>query len=161
MIAIALETVWWWSLMFGVWVLTLSGSTLAEIFCAVPSAFLAAIAAVTTRRTLGGRWLPNPTWVRWLPVLAVSVVLDTARVLALAIRQLRSREAPGGFDVVQLHTQSTWPGLVEADAHRAYAALAITSTPGSIVYHSEPDSHRLCLHTLVSGLPDLRQEVSS
>ena len=161
MIATALETLWWWSLMFGVWVLTLSGTTLAEISCAVPSAFLAAVGAVTTRHTLGGRWLPNPAWVRWLPVLAASVVLDTVRVLALAIRQPRSREAPSTFDVVQLHTRSNWPRLVEADKHRAYAALTVTSTPGSIAYHSEPDSHRLFLHTLVSGPPDLRQEVSS
>lgn len=161
MIAIALETVWWWSLMFGVWVLTLSGTTWGEIACALPSAFLAAVAAVTTRRALGGRWLPDPAWVRWLPVLAVSVVLDTVRVLALAIRQLRSRDAPGAFGVVQLHAKVTWPRLVEADTHRAYATLTITSTPGSIVYHSEPDLHRLWLHTLVSGPPDLRQEVTS
>jgi multisubunit Na+/H+ antiporter MnhE subunit len=156
MIAVAFETVFWWALMVGVWQLTLSGTTPAEIYCEVATAFLSAVAAVVARHALGGRWLPKPTWVGWLPVLALSVIADSARVLALAVRHVGDREAPGHFDVVQLR----WPDLVEADTHRAYATLTVTSTPGSLVYHDEPESHRLCLHALVSGPPDLRQVVA-
>jgi hypothetical protein len=156
MIAIAFETVFWWALMVGVWELTLSGTTLPEIYCEVAAAFLAAVAAVATRRALGGRWLPKPSWARWLPVLAASVVADTTRVLTLAVQQLRSRQVPSRFDVVQLQ----WPRAVEPETHRAYATLTLTGTPGSLVYHDEPDSHRLCLHTLVSGPPDLRRMVA-
>ena len=162
MIAVALETVWWWSLMVGIWELTLSGTTLAEIYCELTAAFLAAVAAVITRRTLGGRWLPNPSWLRWLPVLAVSVVADTARVLILAARHVRDREPTGSFDIIQLRwPEMSWPALAEADTHRAYATLTLTSTPGSLVYQAEPESHRLCMHALVSGPPDLQRVVRS
>jgi multisubunit Na+/H+ antiporter MnhE subunit len=148
--------------MIGVWQLTLSGTTLPEIACETAAGLLAAIAAVVARRSLGGRWLPNPLWLRWLPVIAVLIFADTARVLAFAARHAGEERADGDLEPVQLAwpwtTKSDW--RVSAEAHRAFAGLAITCTPGSIMYDDEPDSHRLCVHSLVGGPPNLKETVA-
>jgi hypothetical protein len=156
---IALEVVFWWALMIGVWELTLAGTTLAEICCEVAAGFLSALAAVAGRRMVGGRWLPHPAWLRWLPVIAASAVVDTARVFGVLLRHARRRDAAGEFTVIQLLRRK----LADdggGDNHRAYATLAVTCTPGSIVYDADADSHRLFAHSLVDGPPDLEGTVA-
>jgi len=156
---IALELVFWWALMIGVWELTLSGTTLPEICCEIAAALLSAIIAIIGRRIVGGRWLPHPAWLRWLPFIAASAVVDTVLVFWFLLRHGRRRHATGSFTAVQLLRLK----LVDdgtGDNHRAYATLAITCTPGSVVYDADVDSHRLYAHTLVEGPPDLTGAVA-
>lgn len=156
---IGIEIVFWWALMVGVWELTLAGTTLAEICCAVGAGLLSALAAVAGRHTVGGRWLPHPTWLRWLPVIAASAVVDTALVFRVLLRHVRQRDAAGDFIVVQLLRRKLADDG-SGDNHRAYATLALTCTPGSIVYDADAESHRLSAHSLVDGPPDLEGTVA-
>jgi len=153
---LGLEVIFWWALMVGVWELTLSGTTLPEIYCEVAAALLSAVGAVAVRRTVRGRWAPKPTWLRWLPFVALSVLVDTTRVLRFALTHGLRRDASGRLAAVQLLKSDD----ETADSHRAYAALAISCTPGSVVYDGDPDSHRLFTHTLVDGPPDLEDVVA-
>ncbi|MGH8888815.1 MAG: hypothetical protein ACRDV3_03530 [Acidothermaceae bacterium] len=153
---IGLEIVFWWALMVGVWELTLAGTTLPEICCEVAAALLSALAAVAARRMTGGHWLPSPKWLRWLPYIAASVVVDTTLALRFAVTHGRHRDAGGRLTAVQLLRSDDG----DDETHRAYSTLAISCTPGSVVYDADAGSHRLFAHALVDGPPDLEGAVA-
>jgi multisubunit Na+/H+ antiporter MnhE subunit len=146
-----LEIALWWALMVGVWELTLAGTTLPDISAAIGAGLLSGIGAYVARRLIGGSWAPDPRWLRWLPVIAVNAVADTVRAFALAARHVVRRDVDATFGEVPLRRRSEW----EADIHRGLATLAITSTPGSVIYDEDVDGSRLFKHELVSGPPDL------
>jgi multisubunit Na+/H+ antiporter MnhE subunit len=150
------ELALWWALMVGVWDLTLSGTTLPDILAAVAAGLLSAAAAVASRRLIGGRWTPPPAWARWLPVIAVKAVTDTARAFSLASRHLVRRDVDTSCGEVALRRGPER----EVAIHEALASLAITSTPGSVVYDQDSDGNRLFKHELVSGPPDLERVVA-
>ena len=153
--AAVVEIALWWALMVGVWDLTLAGTTLPDIVAAIGAGFVSAIGAHAARRLVGGRWAPRPRWLRWLPVIAVSAIADVVRAFELAARHVVRRDVDAAFGEVSLRPQADR----DADIHRALATLAITSTPGSVIYDADPDGHRLFKHELVSGPPDLEGTV--
>jgi multisubunit Na+/H+ antiporter MnhE subunit len=146
-----LEIALWWALMVGVWELTLAGTTLPDISAAIGAGLLSGTGAYVARRLIGGSWAPDPRWLRWLPVIAVNAVADTVRAFALAARHVVRRDVGATFGEVPLRRRSER----EADIHRGLATLAITSTPGSVIYDEDVDGSRLFKHELVSGPPDL------
>jgi multisubunit Na+/H+ antiporter MnhE subunit len=146
-----LEIALWWALMVGVWELTLAGTTLPDISAAIGAGLLSGIGAYVARRLIGGSWAPDPRWLRWLPVIAVNAVADTVRAFALAARHVVRRDVGATFGEVPLRRRSER----EADIHRGLATLAITSTPGSVIYDEDVGGSRLFKHELVSGPPDL------
>ena len=77
-------------------------------------------------------------------------------MLLLAVRHVGRRDVEGQLGVVQLKFSTP----ADADIHRALATFAVTSTPGSVIYDAEPESHRLLKHTLVTGPPDLEGTVA-
>ena len=149
------ELALWWALMVGVWELTLSGTTLPDIVAAVAAGLVSAAGAVAARRLVGGRWTPRLAWVRWLPAIGVSAVTDTARAFALAGRHLVRRDVDTSSGEVPLRRGPER----EVAIHEALASLAITSTPGSVVYDQDSAGNRLFMHELVSGPPDLERVV--
>jgi multisubunit Na+/H+ antiporter MnhE subunit len=148
---VVLEIALWWALMVGVWDLTLAGTTLPDLLAAVGAGFVSAVGAYVARRLIGGNWAPNARWMAWLPVIAVNAVFDTARAFALAARHVVRRDVDANFGQVPLRRRSAR----DADIHRGLAALAITSTPGSVIYDEDVEGSRLFKHELVSGTPDL------
>jgi multisubunit Na+/H+ antiporter MnhE subunit len=152
---VVLELALWWALMVGVWDLTLSGTTLPDICAAIGAGFDSAVGARVARRSTGGRWAPRLRWLRWLPVVVANAVADAVRVFALAARHVVRRDVGAEFGEVPLRRQ---PDRA-ADLHRALATLAITSTPGSVIYDEDVQGNRLLKHQLVSGPPDLEGTV--
>lgn len=150
-LALWLELALWWALMVGVWELTLSGTTLPDILAAVAAGFVAAIGAVAARRLIGGWWRPRARWTLWLPVIVLKAVTDTVRAFALAARHLVRRDVDTTCGEVPLRRGPER----EVAIHEALASLAITSTPGSVVYDADSDGNRLFRHELVNGSPDL------
>jgi multisubunit Na+/H+ antiporter MnhE subunit len=148
---VVLEMALWWALMVGVWDLTLAGTTLPDILAAVGAGFVSAVGAYVARRLIGGAWTPNARWLLWLPVIAVNAVADTVRAFALAARHVVRRDVDANFGQVPLRRRAAR----DADIHRGLAALAITSTPGSVIYDEDVEGSRLFKHELVSGPPDL------
>ncbi len=150
-----LELALWWALMVGVWDLTLSGTTLPDILAAVAAGFFSAVGAVATRRLIGGHWRPRPGWAVWLPVIVAKAVMDAVRAFALAARHVVHRDVDTSCGEVALRRGAD----EDVAIHFALASLAITSTPGSVVYDADPDGNRLFKHELVTGPPDLESVV--
>jgi multisubunit Na+/H+ antiporter MnhE subunit len=148
---VVLEIAAWWALMVGVWDLTLAGTTLPDILAAIGAGFVSAVGAHVARRLIGGNWAPSPRWLLWLPVIVVNAVADTARAFTLAARHVVRRDVDATFGDVPLRRRSDR----DADIHRGLATLAITSTPGSVIYDEDIEGSRLFKHELVSGPPDL------
>lgn len=146
-----LELALWWALMVGVWDLTLSAATLPDLLAAVAAGFCSAVAAVAARRLFGAWWRPRLSWISWLTVIATKAVTDTARAFALAGRHLVHRDVDATRGEVPLCRGRERDVAV----HEALAGLAISSTPGSVVYDADSDGNRLFKHELVSGPPDL------
>jgi multisubunit Na+/H+ antiporter MnhE subunit len=150
-----LEIALWWALMVGVWDLTLAGTTLPDLLAAIVAGLISAMGARATRRLIGGNWAPRPRWLVWLPVIAVNAVADTGRAFALAARHVVRRDVDASFGEVPLRRRSAR----DTDIHRGLAALAITSTPGAVIYDEDAEGRRLFKHELVSGPPDLEAVV--
>ncbi len=158
MTAVAAEMLAWSVLMVGLWVVTLSAATVPEIVAAAVAGVASALGAVAARLALGGRWRVNARWSCWLVVWCGSIAADTVAVFALAARHLRDRDVAG--DVTEVVLKRTPGDRPDEDMHRALAALVLSSTPGSVVYDSDPRGHRLGVHTIVDTPPDLEAAVS-
>lgn len=158
MTAVAVEMLAWSVLMVGLWVVTLSAATVPEIVAAAVAGVASALGAIAARLALGGHWRVEARWSRWLVAWCGSIAADTVAVFALVARHLRDRDVVGDFAEVALKRTPGDPA--SEDMHRALAALVLSSTPGSVVYNSDPRGHRLFVHTIVDTPPDLEAAVS-
>lgn len=151
------EVLWWWGVSFGIWLLTLSSISAAEILVALSCGLVCGIAARAARIAVGGKWKPHPVWLWWLGPLAVAVVADTARVFVAAVRLWGKADPPVRPHEVQLPTG----GSEDVSAAReALATLAVSAPPGTFVIDTDPDAHRLVVHTLVEGGPSVEEAVA-
>jgi multisubunit Na+/H+ antiporter MnhE subunit len=155
-IGAVVEVAVWWALCVGVWDVTLSGTTGQELVVATAAGLPCAVAAAVARRVVRGAWRVDPRWVRWLPTLAISIVADAWRLLAAAVVHAPSRRMPGHFLDVPLHE----PRAGNRAGHLALATLVVSSTPGTFVVDTDPAGHRLTLHSVTSGRPDLAGTVT-
>lgn len=146
------EVVAWWAATLGVWLLTLSSVTAADLEVAIPCAFACGGAAVVVRRTLGGEWSRPVGTGAWLLRLLPAIASDTALVLALPWRR-GSAERVG-----ELKRIPVAPGATSrARTTRAVASLLLSATPGSFVVHTDDDTGELLVHSLVGGPVDLAE----
>jgi hypothetical protein len=155
-VVVVAEVVAWWAMLVDVWVLTLSGTTVADVVAAAGAALVAAVAGVAARRVVGGVWLPRARWLGWLPVVATGVVTDTTRLLAFAMRNVRNRNVEGAWSCVPV----ACPPGVGVDPHVAFAALAITTTPRSFVCDLDDEPHHLIEHSIAGGRPRVEAVVA-
>jgi multisubunit Na+/H+ antiporter MnhE subunit len=112
--------------------------------------------ATMARRAIAGSWRPDPRWVRWVPELLAAIAADSLRVFGVAIRGARTRHVPGRLFRVPLPD----PGAARRPAHQALATLTVSATPGSFVVDAEPQAHRLTVHGVTRGRPDLTETVA-
>lgn len=153
--ALLAEVACWSALGYVVWLLTLSQVTISEAVTAAGCAPAVAVAAVATRHVLGAKWRVHPAWVRWFGPACGAVLLETVRLWAAALRGDR-RALRGSFRETQL--PDTDPAPLAA-GRRALATLTLSATPGSCVIGSRDDRHRLRVHSVVPGPPDLSRVV--
>jgi hypothetical protein len=137
----------WWVLSVGLWLLTVAPVSLPEIPTAAVAALPCAALAVAARRAAGSTWRPRAEWLRWLPVLPVSVLADTARVLT-------GRREPGGVRRIGLSDE---PDAATGRTRRAVVTLLLSLTPGSYVQDAWDD--RVVLHTRGGGRPRMDEVV--
>jgi multisubunit Na+/H+ antiporter MnhE subunit len=158
-IGFGVEVLTWWSLLVGVWVLTLSSVATSEMLAATGSALPCAVAATAAREVTGGHWRPSPAWIRWFVRLPVAVVADTGRLLVAAARNVaagdRDRD-PGELRTIPI----AGGGPDDAYAARqALATFAVSFTPGTFVADVDPDHAVLLVHVLASGRPSMAEAV--
>lgn len=151
------EVVVWWGLLVGVWVLTLSSAPPMELYIAAASALPCAVMAPIARRAIETAWRPDPRWLRWLAVLPVSVVVDTAALFGRTLaRRLTGRPFEGELKPVPLRAHRD---PLRSGAHRALATVALSATPGSFVIDTRPEEDALLVHSVVDVPPSLDRVV--
>ena len=155
-----IEVLVWWCLLIGVWVLTLSSVSTSDMAAAAGSALLCAIAAVAGREAVGGHWRPSRDSLRWFLRLPAVVLVDTARILGVAARQLAAPpgEDPGELRRVDLTADASGP---QRAGRQATATLAVSLTPGTYVADVDEENSALVVHSLVSGPPSMETAVSA
>lgn len=146
----AAEAAGWWIVLWGVWTLTLSSVTFQESVIAAAATLPAAAAAVATRRVERVAWRPAWSWAKWAMVWPVAVVADTGRVLVAAVRR-----RPGEFTEIDLPDETGR----RRTARRAFAALTLSATPGTVVVDVPPEP-RFTVHVLTRGRPRLERWVT-
>jgi multisubunit Na+/H+ antiporter MnhE subunit len=156
---IAVEIVAWWALLVGVWVVTLSSVSAPELATAAGAGLICAVATAAARRIIAESWRPDWRWLRWLPAVLAAVVADTWRAFAVAARHLRARQVPGRFVHASLDEPRTGDPAARA-AHLAAATLAVSVTPGSFVLDTDRPGHRITVHAITEGRPELDRVVA-
>jgi hypothetical protein len=80
------ESLVWWALAVGPWVLTLSSVNSQDLIVAGVLAVPCAIAATAGRSVTSVRWRPRLAWLRWAMSLPLSIAADTVRAFAILPR---------------------------------------------------------------------------
>ncbi|WP_213453479.1 hypothetical protein [Rhizomonospora bruguierae] len=147
----AVELAAWWIGLTLVWTATLSGLDLLDLVTGAAGAGLCAAAAIAGRRAVAACWRPDPRWAAWLGRLAVSIPVDTARLLPLAPRRRDGH-------LVERRPAAEPPA--RAAARRAWGTPIICASPGTLVVDWPRDGGPVLLHTLGSGPPDASRAVT-
>jgi len=155
-----IEIAAWWVAGFLIWAGTLASVSAAELITGALAAAVCAVLARVARRAMGGQPGLSPAiwsrWARWAALVPVAATADLIRLVGWLVtghrepparRRLREIIVPAGTDS-------------EAVTWRQGAALAISSTPGSVVTGIDPDAGTLQLDQLVDGWPELDRRVS-
>src|SRR5690242_9380275 len=150
------EVLFWTVAGTGIWLLTLSSVTTAELVAAVATALPCAVLAVLARRALQRSWSAAPAWARWLVPLPAAVVADTVRVLGLAAGVLGGRRIPAG-ELRGVRLRPDGRGARWAARQAAVAGL-VSAAPGTVVLDVDP-SGAVLLHALGAGRPRLEEVV--
>jgi multisubunit Na+/H+ antiporter MnhE subunit len=142
------EPIAWWAVLFATYLAIISKISPTELVVGALTAAAGAAAAVVTRRTLSATdgpesYRPRREWVRWLRPLPLQIPRD-------AVRLLRPR---GDFAEMRL------PADDRAAALRGFAALAVSTSPGTYVTEVDPGRGVFVVHR-VGGLSAVEREVT-
>lgn len=143
----ALEAAVWWAASLGVWLLTLSSVSGAELAVAVPVSLACGLAAVPVRRTIEVRLRFSLRVVRWLPTYPLALLTDTVAMLVRPLQWLLGQRDEGRLVRIPV---SAGPAA-QAPLTRAVAATLMSSTPGSMVLDIDDDAGELVVHLMVDG----------
>lgn len=141
------ETLVWWAVCVGLWILTLSSVNIQDVVVAAVLAVPCAVAARAGRAVTSVRWRPRAEWWRWAASLPLLICADTVRAFAVFPRFVGKRAAAGEWQEVRLPADEPKERAV---ARRALAAVTLSASPGALVIDSPPDGP-LLVHTLPSG----------
>lgn len=148
-----LETLVWGTIAFGVWILTLTSFTGEDAVVAAGVATLCGALATAGRWAIGERWAIEPGFLRHLPRLPASVLVDTAEVLTTPLRRRKGSH----FSTVRL-ADARGPDR-HAAARRAHATMLISFSPGSYVCDIDRDNGDALIHHLGGPGPDLEENL--
>jgi hypothetical protein len=146
-----LEPGLWWLVLSGLWLLTATPLSIPEVVVAGVVAVPCALAARPARRATSRTWRLRGGWVRWLPAVAVAVLADTARVLAVPVHG-RDR---GALRRTRLPAE---PDETVAATRRAVVTILLSLSPGSYVVDwssAETGADVVVTHALTDGRPRL------
>lgn len=155
-----IEIAAWWVAGFLSWSATLSSASSAELATGAVAAAACAVLARTARRAMGGQpglsWRIVSRWWRWAILVPIAAAADLLRLVGWLATGCP--EPASGVRTVVLDV----PAGTEPDAitWRQGAALALSSTPGSVVTGIDPAEGSLVIDQLVSGRPRLDRRVA-
>ncbi|MCW2945749.1 MAG: hypothetical protein JWR24_2466 [Actinoallomurus sp.] len=143
------EVAVWWAVLFATYLAIISTISLTELVVGVSASAAGAATAVVVRRSLlaadnDERYRPRISWLRWLLLLPGQIVADSVRLL-------RPR---GEFAELRLADDE------RAAALRGFAALAVSTSPGTYAVDVDPDRDVLVVHRVTGRPSALEREVS-
>ena len=131
-----------WSLAaLGIWILTLSAVSGAELLVGTGCSVVVGVIAAAVQRAIGTSWDPRATSLRPFLAIPFAIASDAVQVLSLP---LRHRQTRGRFETVDIDAAGS---SARAATRRALATLATTVTPAAIVVDVD-DEGVLTLHSL-------------
>ncbi|WP_157034575.1 hypothetical protein [Actinocatenispora sera] len=147
----------WWVVLMACWLATLATLAPVELAVGAVGAVIATGTAVAAHRALRRRWSFDPRWLRWLALVPLAALTESALLLTLVRRERRER-GPG---LRRLEQPEIGSGA-RADGHRAVGGAVLSAAPGSYLVDWSGDAQRpVLLHTVVRGWPRLDEEVLS
>jgi multisubunit Na+/H+ antiporter MnhE subunit len=147
----------WWVVLLACWLATLASLAPVEWAVGAVGALIASGTAVAAHRSLRRRWSFELRWLRWLALVPLAALTESALLLTLVRRDRRER-SPG---LRRLDRPAIGSGA-HADGYRALGGAVLSAAPGSYVVDWSGDAERpVLLHTVVSGWPRLDEEVLS
>jgi multisubunit Na+/H+ antiporter MnhE subunit len=137
----------WLLALFGLWMLFVTTTSLAEVLLGLGSALLALIGVAVLRRRAGRKDGPSLAWLAHSFVLVPRLFSDTAMVFAVLARQLARRDpVVGGFRAVPYSSGQT--NAESATAADAFTLLANSLTPNTIALDIDPLEGVVLVHQL-------------
>jgi multisubunit Na+/H+ antiporter MnhE subunit len=134
----------WTGACLGIWLLTLSSVSPQEYGVGTACALLCGAVAAPLQRILAVSVRTSAGWLRAPLVLPFNVVMDAFSLLFSALRR------PSVEGVLREVDIGAAGGGAAATSRRAFATLLLTSTPGTVVVDSDPDTGRLTVHDMAS-----------
>jgi hypothetical protein len=135
------EVVLWWMFTDAIWLASVTTVTLSELAAATVCTLLCAVLASLARHANRGYWRFRFGWSAWLPMVARDVPVQAVQSWLYALIPRRRRAV---FTVASLPAEDERT----AAGRCATSTLSLATTPGTVVYDSDPRLGRLLLHRL-------------
>jgi len=142
----------WWASLFVGWLLLVDTFQWEELLVGVGAAAIAASVAVAVHRRGYIRFWPRAGWVRYVPYLAWTVVVDTGLLAVALWRRVLLRELVRGSTIRVPFYHGGDNG--RDGARRALVNFSVSLTPNTFVLDIDPEGDTLLVHQLVSRPPD-------
>ena len=142
MIRILSGVVLWSLAALGIWLLTLSALSWAELLVGTACSLVVGVIAVAAQRAVGTSWSTSATSLRPFLALPFAISSDAVQVLSLPLRRRRCHG--GKFETMDIDAAGS---SAQAATRRALATLGTTVTPASIVVDVDEEGV-MTLHSL-------------
>jgi hypothetical protein len=135
------EILLWWVFTDAVWLASVTTVTLSELAAATVCTLLCAVLALLARQANRGYWRFQIGWSSWMAIVARDVPVQAVQswLYALIPRRRRAVLAVASLPAEDERT---------AAGRCAIGTLSLATTPGTVVYDSDPRLGRLLLHRL-------------
>ncbi len=144
----------WWAGSMLLWLLLTSTVNPSEAIVGAGASAIAATVAEVLRRTSPIGFRPDPRWFLMARRIPAAIVTDTWTVArALVLHVLGIRRVRGTLRAVPFEHGPE--GDPRADARRALATIAVTSTPNTFVIGIDPERNEMLVHQLQPQPDDL------
>jgi multisubunit Na+/H+ antiporter MnhE subunit len=142
----------WWIGGTIFWLATTATVTVPEVVVAASAAAVVAVLARVARRAMRFKARPRAAWLAWGALVPIAVAADIVQLVGW----LRHPSTAGTLIEQRL------PGTDRSEqvGWRAGGMLAISATPGSVVFDGDRKTGRVRIHSLVGGWPHIDRRVS-
>jgi hypothetical protein len=147
------EAVAWWLFTLGLWCAFIGNISSSELVAGAAAGLISALTAVQLRILDWPSFRPAMRWVGWIPLLLATAIVETGLLARELWRWTVRRQRAGG----EFRTVAFGPPGKDARvrAKHALATVAVSATPGSIVFQTYPELGEARVHAFGSGGPDL------
>jgi multisubunit Na+/H+ antiporter MnhE subunit len=142
---------WWVALLLG-WLLLVDTFGWEELLVGVAAAAIAASVAIAVHRRGYIRFWPRAAWLRHIPDLVWTVLVDTGLLAVALWRRGALREPVRGWTIrVPFHHGGD---NGRDGARRALVNFSVSLTPNTFVLDIDPEGDSVLVHQLVPRPPD-------